>query len=149
MTEEQHKWLLLTVRDLDAVIPNPEAAVQMMFDEESYTFTATQQGYLRLGVEMMKAATLTSGEKEEDGVLRLDWDLGRLMAPDNEVELGRFLMVDAIEPLPEPVFVAPAAPNPWRTRLAAVTAFLFSAMIVLALIVGAATIASFLLDMLH
>lgn len=23
MTEEQHKWLFLTVRDLDAVIPNP------------------------------------------------------------------------------------------------------------------------------
>ena len=103
MTEEQHKWLFLTVRDLDAVLPSPEAAVQITSEDgEFYTLTATQEGYLRLGVEMLKAAILTPGEKEEDGVLRLDFDLSRLTAPANEVEVGTFLMVDAIPPLPEP-----------------------------------------------
>lgn len=111
MTEEQHKWLFLTVRDLDAVLPSPEAAVHITSEEgDFYTLTATQEGYLRLGVEMLKAAILTPGEKEEDGVLSLDFDLSRLMAPANEVEVGTFLMVDAISPLPEPEpYVAPSS----------------------------------------
>ena len=51
---------------------------------------------------MLKAATVTTGEKDGEGVLRLDFDLSRLMAPDNEIYVDSFLMVDAIEPLPEP-----------------------------------------------
>jgi hypothetical protein len=111
MTEEQHKWLFLTVRDLDAVLPSPEAAVQITSeDADFHILTATQEGYLRLGVEMLKAAILTPGEKEEDGVLRLGFDLSRLMAPGNEVEIDTFLMVDAIAPLPEPEpYVAPSS----------------------------------------
>ena len=54
MTEEQHKWLFLTVRDLDAVLPSPKEAVQITSEDgDFHVLTATQEGYLRLGVEML------------------------------------------------------------------------------------------------
>lgn len=103
MTEEQLNRLILTVHELDDMIPHPIAAVEVTAGTDlACTVTATQEGYLRLGVEMLKAAILTPGEKEEDGVLCLDFDLSCVMAPWNEVEIGTFLMVDAIPPLPEP-----------------------------------------------
>ena len=148
MTEEQHKWLFLTVRDLDAVLPNPEAAVQITSEEETCTFTATQEGYLRLGVEMLKAATVTPGEKDEEGALRLDFDLSRLMAPDNEVEVDSFLMVDSINSLPEADPYPLPPPHPWRERLASFGAFAFVLYMFSALIVGTAVIVTFLLRLL-
>lgn len=149
MTEEQHKWLLLTVRDLDAVIPNPAGAVQVVSDEDSQTFMATQDGYLRLGVEMLKAATVTSGEKQGDDVLRLDFDLSRLLAADNELEVDAFLLVDAIEPgpRPDPEFVPRS--NPWTERFMMLCMIVFVCFLVLALGVGITTIVSYLLGLLH
>jgi hypothetical protein len=145
MTEEQHKWLFLTIRDLDGVIPNPEAAVQITSDDDICTFAATQEGYLRLGVEMLKAATVTPGTKEEDGALRLDFDLTRLMAPGNEFEPERFLMVDAIPPLPGPEPYEVFSVSPWRDRLSTLILCGIVAFLFLALIVGTAVIVSFLL----
>jgi hypothetical protein len=147
MTEEQHKWLFLTVRDLDAVLPQPEAAVQITTDDDICTFTATQEGYLRLGVEMLKAATVTPGTKEEDGVLRLDFDLTRLMAPGNEFEPERFLMVDAIPPPPEPEPYTVFSVSPWRDLLSTLVLCGIVTFLLLALIVGTAVIVRFLLHL--
>lgn len=148
MTEEQHKWLFLTVRDLDGVIPNPEAAVQITSDEDTCTFAATQEGYLRLGVEMLKAATVTPGTKEEDGVLRLDFDLTRLMAPGNEFEPERFLLVDAIPTLPEPEPCTVYSVNPWRDRLTTLVYCGIVTFLLLALMVGTAAIVGFLIRLM-
>ena len=149
MTEEQHKWLFLTVRDLDAVIPNPRAAVQITSDEDTCTFTATQEGYLRLGVEMLKAATVTTGEMDGEGVLRLDFDLSRLMAPDNEIYVDSFLMVDAIEPLPEPEPSPVPRSSPQCAWAGAAVTCALVVFMVFAMIVGTAAIVSFLLGLLR
>jgi hypothetical protein len=137
MTEEQHKWLFLTVRDLDAMLPRPEAAVQIASDgEEFFTLTATQEGYLRLGVEMLKAATLTPCEKEADGTLRVDVDLQSLIAPGNEIDIERFVMVDSIPPLPEPEpYVAPPA-NHWNRRQNSLFVFGFLCLLLILLLAG-------------
>jgi len=149
MTEEQHKWLLLTVRDLDAVLPNPEAAVQVTYEEDTCTFMATQEGYLRLGVEMLKAATVIPGEKDEEGVMSLDFDLTHLMGTANEFEPDNYLMVDALPPIEEvePSVLQPFTPG--RERLESFLIFAFVCFLLLALGVGIGTIVSFLLDLLH
>jgi len=149
LTEEQHKWLLLTVRDLDAVLPNPEAAVQVTYEEDTCVFTATQEGYLRLGVEMLKAATVTPGEKDEDGVMYLDFDLTRLMGAANEFEPDAYLMVDTLPPIVEVEPSAQQSYTPVRQRWESFLLFAFVCFLLLALGVGIGTIVSFLLDLLH
>ena len=149
MTEEQHKWLLLTVRDLDAVLPDPEAAVQVTYDEDTCTVMATQAGYLRLGVEMLKAATVTPGEKDENGVMYLDFDLTRLMGPANEFEPDTYVMVDALPPVVEVEPSALQSYTPVHERWESFLIFAFVCFLLLALGIGIGTIVSFLLDLLH
>ena len=147
MTEDQLNQLSLVVRDLDAMIPQAEAAVLINAEEHTYTFTATKTGYLRLGVEMLKAATVASYETLEGGDLRVDVDLSHLMSGRTQIKLEIFLMVGALPPAFEPVKLPSV--RPWYLPLYSYVMVGFSCFLIFALFIGIGTIVSFLLEVLH
>ena len=98
---------------------------------------------------MLKAATVTPGEKDEDGVMYLDFDLARLMGPDNEFEPDTYLMVDALPPVAEVEPSAVRSFTPGRERLESFLLCAFVCFLLLALGIGIGTIVSSLLDLLH
>ncbi len=78
------------VADLDAAVPRQGARVQLMqyggFANESQ-IVATQLGYLRLGIELMRAAFAPPMRSSKD---KIDIDLRYLMTLDSSVVFDRF-----------------------------------------------------------
>ena len=100
-------------------------------------FLATEGGYLRLGVELLKAATVTPCEKQADGTFWLDCDTEAIFAQDSEARFAVFTLTDALpEPLPQ---AAPLAPT-WRDKVNNALGFTFCMALLGTFLVGVVTI---------
>ena len=84
------------INELDEEIPRPEHEVKMDVyggGVDESRIRATKDGFLRLGVEIMKAAY---AESTDDNKEILNVDLDELLTDDSEIQFDWFERVDSI-----------------------------------------------------
>lgn len=89
MDEKQISQL---VKELDALVPREAAAVQVQFDDEGGTIYANRNGYLRLGIELLRSVTMAEAGKTK----RLEVDWIYLLAKDSDQADYTPLLVDEL-----------------------------------------------------
>ena len=100
MTEEQSRRLMMQVRELDGYVPSGEQSVKLSYSAEEgdagVAMTATRDGFLRLGTELLKAATISPCTAQEDGSYLIETDLSTLLHPGSDYTVNELTLVDAI-----------------------------------------------------
>ena len=147
MNEEQRRRLLTLIRELDETVPPAPNSVAIYAEDWEFAqagLIATEGGYLRFGVEMLKAATVTPCERQEDGTFTLNPAIAPLLAPHSEVQFEWFTLTDE---LTKPAEAEPLPTPPWRVRLNEALWFTFLIACAVTFIVGNVTIVCFFLGM--
>jgi hypothetical protein len=85
---------------LDALISKEGAKLRIPADPDGRTSVGTRQGYLRLGIELLRAGSNPSEPSEEGGRPFLAVDIENLLTPDSESPFELCELVDDPEGLP-------------------------------------------------
>lgn len=127
---------MMQVRELDGYVPEGEQSVKLHYSEEEgdggIAITATRDGFLRLGTELLKAATISPCTAQEDGSYIIEADLSKLLHPASDYNLGELTLVDAIVE-ETPTETPPATASDFLWGLFGIGFFVF---LLVALIVG-------------
>ena len=144
MNEDQKTRVRELVEELDRLVPRTDAVVVMNTygggcDESQ--ITATENGYFRLGIEMLKAP---SALRFVDGRnIQLDVRLEGLVSEQSDINFHLFHLDDTLKP-----DVAPAAPyvrQPWQDKVIGAGCVLFCVLLIYVFGVGFVTIAHWIL----
>lgn len=139
MNEEQKARVQELVKELDALVPRTDAVVVMSVygggcDESQ--ITATENGYLRLGIEMLKAP---SALRVIDGAdIQLDVSLEGLVSEQSDINFHVFHLDDTLKPDTAPI--APQARQPWQDTVIGTACGLVCLLLLYVMIVGLKTI---------
>ena len=117
MNEEQKARVQELVAELDSLVPRTDAVVVLRqygggCDESE--MISTETGYLRLGIELLKAPLLPSA-KDDKEALTLDVDWEYLIAERSDIGFHLFHLDNTLEP--DAAFVPEPKP-PWKNRAA-------------------------------
>lgn len=85
---------------LDLLIPRDGATLRIPGDPDGNTTVGTQQGYLRLGVELLKAGLHPQALGDAHDIPHLPVDAGYLLAPGSKSPFELCELVDEVPPLP-------------------------------------------------
>jgi hypothetical protein len=95
MDEEQEQRVREMVWELDAIVPRDGAQVRMVQyggGPDESRMVGTRRGYLRLGIELIKAALAKPVQAGGQGDDRLGVDLDYLTVPGSDVRFDEFLL---------------------------------------------------------
>jgi len=117
MSEEQKARVQDLVAELDSLVPRTDAVVVLRqygggCDESE--MIGTETGYLRLGIELLKAPLLPSA-KDDKEALTLDVDWEYLIAERSDVSFHMFHVDNALEP--DATYV-PTPRQAWKDKAA-------------------------------
>jgi len=87
------------VDQLDRLIPKEGAKLRIPADPDGNTTIGTQRGYLRLGVELLRAG-LTPTAAAEPEIPQLPLDIGYLLTPDSETPFDLCEIDENVDQLP-------------------------------------------------
>ncbi len=139
MNDEEKARVQELVEELDALVPHADAVAVMNVygggcDEGQ--ITATENGYLRLGIALMKAP---SALRFVDGrVIQLDVDLEGLVSERSDINFHLFHLDDTLKPDAAPS--APKAKQPWQDKLIGTACGLLCLLLLYVVAVGFVTI---------
>lgn len=86
------------IEELDSFVPTEDKAVRLVLldeHESNVLVEGTRAGYIRLGVELVKAA-VAGEEPAPGGASFLRVDVAPMLADDSDLSLDTFLLVDEI-----------------------------------------------------
>ena len=141
--EDQKARIQELVAELDRLVPRTDAVVVMSVygggcDESR--ITATENGYLRLGIEMLKAP---SALRFIDGAdTQLDVRLEGLVSEQSDINFHMFHLDDTLKPDAAPV--VPQAKQPWSDKVVGTACGLLCLLLLYVVAVGFVTIGSWL-----
>ena len=144
MNEEQKARVQELVEEIDRLVPRTDAVVVMNVygsgcDESQ--ITATENGYLRLGIEMLKAP---SALRFIDGAdTQIDVNLEGLVSERSDINFHLFHLDDTLKPDTAPA--APQAKPPWQDQVIGAGCVLFCVLLIYVFGVGFVTIAHWIL----
>ncbi len=139
MNEDQKARVQELVEELDALVPRTDAVVVMNVygggcDESQ--ITATENGCLRLGIELLKVPSALRFVDGRD--IQLDVDLEGLVSEQSDINFHLFHLDDTLKPDAAPV--APQAREPWQDQVIRTACCLLCLLLVYVVIVGLGTI---------
>ena len=140
--EDQKARVQELVEELDALVPRTGAVVVMNVygggcDESQ--ITATENGYLRLGIELLKAPSAPRLGEGEDA--RIDVNLEGLVSEQSDINFHIFHLDNTLTPDAAPA--APQARPPWQDKVVGTTCGLVC-LLLYVMAVGFVTIGSWL-----
>ena len=86
------------VDELDRLVPREGAKLKMPADADGNTTVGTQQGYLRLGVELLRAG-LSPIDGPPSEIPRIPLDITYLLTPDSRTPFELCEIVERVEEL--------------------------------------------------
>jgi hypothetical protein len=87
------------VEELDRLIPKEGAKLKIPADQDGNTTVGTQRGYLRLGVELLRAGLAPTTDPLPE-IPRIPLDIGYLLTPDSETPFDLCEIDEQVESLP-------------------------------------------------
>ena len=137
MNEPEKIRIQALVQELDQLVPRTDAAVVMNVygggcDESQ--ITATENGYLRLGIELLKAAVAPPLADSSSVQLDVDWEY--LVSEHSDIFFHMFHLDNSLRS--DVPFSSTARPT-WKDRLSLVGSILLTLLLVSALGVGLVT----------
>jgi hypothetical protein len=87
------------VDQLDRLIPKEGARLKIPADSEGKTTIGTQRGYLRLGVELLRAGLNPTAPAEPE-IPQLPLDIAYLLTPDSETPFNLCEIDEDVDQLP-------------------------------------------------
>lgn len=140
MNEDQKARVQKLVEELDTLVPHTDAVVVMDVygggcDESQ--ITATENGYLRLGIELLKAPSALRFIDGRD--VQLDVNLEGLVSEQSDINFHLFHLDDTLKP--DAVPVAIQAKQPWQDQVIGAGCVLSSVLLIYVFGVGFITIA--------
>ena len=144
MNEEQKARVQELVEEIDSLVPRTDAVVVMNVygggcDESQ--ITATENGYLRLGIEMLKAPSALHFVDGRN--IQLDVNLEGLVSEQSDINFHIFHLDDTLKP--DAALVVPQAKQPWRDKIIGAGCVLFCVLLIYVFGVGFVTIAHWIL----
>ncbi len=144
MNEAQKARVQELVEELDSLVPCTEAHVVMNVygggcDEGQ--ITATENGYLRLGIALLQAPFLPPVTEGKAG--QLDLTLEGLVSEQSDINFHLFLLDDTLTP--DAVPAAPHIKQPWSDKLVGTGCVLSCLLLVYIMAVGFVTIVHWIL----
>lgn len=135
MNEDQKTRVQELVEELDRLVPRTDAVVVMSVygggcDESQ--ITATENGYLRLGIEMLKAPSALRFVDGRD--IQLDVNLESLVSEQSDISFHLFHLDDTLNPDAAPA--APQARQPWQDQVIGAGCVLFCVLLIYVFGVG-------------
>ena len=142
--EDQKARVQKLVEEIDALVPRTDAVVVMNVygggcDESQ--ITATENGYLRLGIEMLKAPSALRFIDGRD--IQLDVNLEGLVSEQSDINFHVFHLDDTLKP--DAVSVTPQARQPWQDKVVGAGCVVFCVLLIYVFGVGFITIAHWIL----
>ncbi len=143
MNDEDKARIQTLVQELDQLVPRTDAVVVMSVygggcDESQ--ITATENGYLRLGIEMLKAPSAPRLGAGEDA--RIDVNLEALVSEQSDINFHVFHLDNTLKP--DAAQVAPQARQPWPDKIVGTACGLVCLLLLYVMAVGFVTIGSWL-----
>lgn len=143
MNGEQKVRVQELVEELDRLVPRMDAVVLMNVygggcDESQ--ITATETGYFRLGIELLKAPSALHFSDGKDS--QLDMSLEGLISEQSDINFHLFHLDNTLTP--DAPFV-PGPKQPWKQRLAVLAGSLLCLLLLCVFGVGVATIGRWIL----
>ncbi len=138
LNEEQKARVQELVEELDALVPRTDAVVVMNVyrggcDESQ--ITATENGYLRLGIELLKAPSALHFVDGKD--IQLDVNLEGLVSEQSDINFYVFHLDNTLRP---DTPADPHAKQPWPDKVIGPACGLVCLLLVYVLAVGVTTI---------
>jgi hypothetical protein len=87
------------VEELDRLVPKEGAKLKIPADPGGHATIGTQRGYLRLGVEMLRAGLAPIGASELESA-RIPLDIDYLLTPDSQPPFDRCEIDEEVDRLP-------------------------------------------------
>ena len=139
LMEDQKARVQELVEELDNLIPRTDAVVVMNVygggcDESQ--ITATETGYLRLGIELLKAPSALRFIDGRD--IQLDVNLEGLVSEQSDINFHLFHLDDTLKTDAAPV--APQVRQPWQDQVIGTAACLLCLLLAYVMVIGFVTI---------
>ena len=137
MDDEDKAQIQALVQELNQIVPRTDAVVLLTqygggCDESQ--ITATETGYLRLGIELLKAAVAPPFVDNSGVQIGVDWEY--LVSEQSNVNFHMFHLDNSLRP--DTPYIVKSRSN-WKDRLSLFGSILLTLLLVSALAIGLAT----------